>query len=190
MKIEGNKIVYADHKVVLDSNLHATMPEYIEEMAKDLDPNGNARIHARELRDMNNDGSWTIEKIHRFHMKLADITNPSHLFYQWEIEESPEYCFPMKASQIRAYRYKTSKATAIRAGDVIEITGNLSECGEGPFKVKATVYGFYAHSDSDNRMMLCLADDGYLLVDPITHAQQIVSVMRNGIEVERNCYDN
>lgn len=63
MKIEANAIIYSDHKVVLDPALHATMPEYIEEMASDLDPNGSARTHARELRDMNNDGSWTIEKI-------------------------------------------------------------------------------------------------------------------------------
>lgn len=108
------------------------------------------------------------------------IANPSRLFYQWEIEESPDQCFPMTESQIRAYKYKTSKATSIRAGDFIEILGNVPKNSDEPCKVEAVVYGFYAHSGSDNRMMLCLADDGYLLVDPVTQWHQIINITRAG----------
>ena len=63
MKIEDNAIVYNDHKVILDKELHQRMPEYISEMAEELSVNGDKRQHAAELRYMNNDGSWSIKKL-------------------------------------------------------------------------------------------------------------------------------
>jgi hypothetical protein len=60
MQIIANRIIYADHEVVLDKELHKDMPEYIVEMADDLSPNGSVSDHAEELERMNNDGSWTV----------------------------------------------------------------------------------------------------------------------------------
>lgn len=61
--IKGNKIVYSNHCVVLDIELHKVMPTYVNEMAVDLSANGSAEQHEKELRKMNNDGSWVVTSL-------------------------------------------------------------------------------------------------------------------------------
>lgn len=171
MKIEANAIIYPDHKVVLKLALHKAMPDYIHEMAATLSPTGDSDCHRQELEDMNNDGSWTIKTLPVGKTK-AFVAFPSPSFYQWELADS-DYCFPMTESQVRAYKYKTSKATSIRAGDEVKLTGNIPENATQPVVVNAIVWGFYAHQGNDSRMMLCLAEDGYILIDLITQGHQI-----------------
>lgn len=60
MQLQNNQIIYSDHVVSLDPALHASMPEYLAEMADTLSANGSAQQHDEELDFMNNDGSWTI----------------------------------------------------------------------------------------------------------------------------------
>jgi hypothetical protein len=63
MKVVDNTIVYSDHIVVCDPAIHADMPEYVAEMAQGLSLDGDMRTHARELRLMNNDGTWGIKAL-------------------------------------------------------------------------------------------------------------------------------
>lgn len=60
MKIEGNKIIYADHKVVCDPS--CADEEYVHMMAESLSVDGSMHDHRCELHAMNNDGTW---KLHR-----------------------------------------------------------------------------------------------------------------------------
>ena len=65
MQIDGTKIVYADHVVVLTPQKEWSptfCTEYVQEMADTLAPEGTARQHAASLRNMHNDGSWGIKK--------------------------------------------------------------------------------------------------------------------------------
>lgn len=58
--IKDNAIMFNDHKVVLELELHVDMPDYIHEMFGLLSADGTAEDHVNELEDMNNDGSWTV----------------------------------------------------------------------------------------------------------------------------------
>jgi hypothetical protein len=64
-RIVNNRICYADHNVVLDEKLwkqdRAFAGNYLIDMANHLTERGRAGLHRRELGDMNNNGSWTIE---------------------------------------------------------------------------------------------------------------------------------
>lgn len=60
-RIVNNRICFLNHNIVLDPALHATMPDYIFEIAEGLSEAGGPSDHRQELEDMNNDGSWTIE---------------------------------------------------------------------------------------------------------------------------------
>lgn len=57
--IYQNRIQYPTHNVLCDPAVHTE--DYIIDMAKSLTDNRTAAQHRKELNDMNNDGTWTIE---------------------------------------------------------------------------------------------------------------------------------
>jgi hypothetical protein len=66
MQIVGHSIIYAGHKVVCNPGpawSEKFIADYIEEMAHTLSAVATMREHAKELRNMNNDGSWGIKKL-------------------------------------------------------------------------------------------------------------------------------
>ena len=58
--LHDNTIVYPNHKVVLDRELHESMPEYLGDMYEELLSWGSAVQHAKHLKLVNNDGSWRV----------------------------------------------------------------------------------------------------------------------------------
>lgn len=61
--IKGKRIVFADHDVVCRAGKTWSkdfVAEYLKEMADSLEPSGTAAQHRRELRNMNNDGTWAV----------------------------------------------------------------------------------------------------------------------------------
>lgn len=66
MHIQGNKIVYTNHKVILNISPGWStefVNGYLQDMCKELTANGTAEYHRKELYGMNNDGSWSVRKI-------------------------------------------------------------------------------------------------------------------------------
>lgn len=64
--VEKNQIIFKNHKVVFDPELYASFKEaatYLEEMRESLTDSGSAEDHEEELDRMNNDGTWTVEKL-------------------------------------------------------------------------------------------------------------------------------
>lgn len=66
--IAGNKIIFKDHQVVCDLELYeefssADAAKYLKEMGESLTDTGSAEDHEEELDRMNNDGTWTVEKL-------------------------------------------------------------------------------------------------------------------------------
>lgn len=59
--ILADRIRYADHDIILACA--SLSPDELDEMASQLSADGDMRQHARELRRMNNDGSWRIKAI-------------------------------------------------------------------------------------------------------------------------------
>lgn len=110
----------------------------------------------------------------RLHISLSDkssVISPSKKFYAREIAELVHI---YTEKELRStYKYKTSRNTNIIADDVITIKGNGKT-------VKATVVGFPVASGNDSREMMCLADDGYILVDLFTQGRNILKATRNG----------
>ena len=64
--VEKNQVIFKDHKVVFDPELYGSFKEaaaYLEEMRESLTDSGSAEDHEEELDRMNNDGTWTVEKL-------------------------------------------------------------------------------------------------------------------------------
>jgi hypothetical protein len=59
MNIVKNRICYTTHNVVCDPD--CADAEYMVAMADSLTPHARPAVHRKELYNMNNDGTWTIE---------------------------------------------------------------------------------------------------------------------------------
>lgn len=65
-KIQGNEIIFADHKVVMDRGddwSQEFVDEYLQEIASDLKENGSMEDHIRQLDSWNNDGTWSVQPL-------------------------------------------------------------------------------------------------------------------------------
>lgn len=63
MRIKWNSIIYTDHIVILDPELHVKMAGYVIDMSEMLSEDGSMEDHIQQLEIMNNDGSWRVEPL-------------------------------------------------------------------------------------------------------------------------------
>lgn len=104
----------------------------------------------------------------------SDTIKPSRKFYDWEADD--EEFGPRKKSEVNNKKKGTPvPGTTLQVGDELVVTGNKGN-------VKCVITGF---EGDKGRLLMAMADDGYVSFDLITNGDQIKKATRNGKPVPK-----